>query len=104
MNILNEAFRFLARVGVVNSQEEFSSRFLNKSPRYYAMLKATGREPSVEAVASLASRMVDLGRSLQASKYGNILNEGEAAEKLSQKLWNTVYRRSLKRDPHTRQQ
>ena len=103
MNILNEAFEFLTTVGVVNSQEEFSSRFLNKSPRYYAMLKATGREPSVEALASLAARMVDLGKNLKASRYGNILNEGETAEKLSQNLWNKVYRQSLARGPHVRE-
>ena len=104
MNILNEAFEFLTTVGVVNSQEEFSSRFLNKSPRYYAMLKATGREPSVEALATLASRMVDVGRNLKASRYGNILNDGAIAERLSEKLWNTVYRKSLARGPHVREQ
>ena len=104
MNILNEAFSFLTAVGVVTSQEQFSSRFLSKSPRYYAMLKATGREPSVEALATLASRMVDVGRNLKASKYGSIQNDGETAEKISQKLWNSVYGRSLKRDPHTREQ
>ncbi len=103
MNILNEAFQFLTGVGVVTSQEEFSSRFLSKSPRYYSMLKATGREPSVEALATLASRMVDVGRNLKASKYGNIQNDGETAEKLSQKLWNTVYRQSLARGPHVRE-
>ena len=102
MNILNEAFSFLISIGVVTSQEQFSSRFLSKSPRYYSMLKATGREPSVEAVATLASRMVDVGRNLKASRYGNILNDGEAAEKLSEKLWNTVYRKSLVRGPHVR--
>ena len=103
MNILNEAFEFLAGIGVVASQEDFSSRFLSKSPRYYSMLKATGREPSVEALASLAARMVDLGKNLKASRYGNILNEGETAEKLSQKLWNTVYRQSLARSAHVRE-
>ena len=91
MKILNEAFEFLTDIGVVTSQEEFSSRFLSKSRRYYSMLKSTGRDPSVEAVATLASRMVDVGRNLKASKYGNILSVGEDAEKLSQKIWNTVY-------------
>ena len=102
MSNFNEAYSFLISIGVVNSQEEFSSRFLSKSPRYYAMLKATGREPSVEAIATLASRMVDVGRNLKSSRYGNILNDGETAEKLSQKLWNTVYRQSLARDAHVR--
>ena len=102
MNILYEAFEFLIGVGVVTSQEDFSSRFLSKSPRYYAMLKATGREPSVEAIATLASRMVDVGRNLKASRYGSILNDGEAADKLSEKLWNAVYRKSLDRGAHVR--
>ncbi len=100
MKILNEAFEFLTGVGVVTSQEDFSSRFLSKSPRYYAMLKATGREPSVEAIATLASRMVDIGRNLKASRYGNILNDGAIAEKMAENLWNTVYRKSLVRGPH----
>ncbi len=86
MELLNEAFEFLTGVGVVTSQEDFSNRFLSKSPRYYAMLKATGREPSVEAVATLASRMVDIGRNLKASRFGNILNDGETAEKMAEKL------------------
>ena len=103
MNILNETFEFLIGVGVVTSQEEFSSRFLNKSRRYFSMIKCTGREPSVEAIATLASRMVDLSRNLKSSRYGNILNEGETAERLSQKLWNTVYRQSLARSAHVRE-
>ena len=103
MKLLNEALEFLTGVGAVTSQEDFSSRFLSKSPRYFAMLKATGREPSVESIATLASRMVDVARNLKASRFGNILNDGETAEKLSQKLWNTVYRKSLARGPHIRE-
>lgn len=103
MNILNEAFEFLTGVGVVTSQEAFSKRFLGKSLRYYSMIKSTGREPSVEAVATLASRMVDIGRNLKASRYGNILNDGETAEKMAEKLWNAVYRKSLLRGPHVRE-
>ncbi len=103
MELLKESFEFLTGVGVVASQEDFSSRFLSKSPRYYAMLKATGREPSLESVATLAARTTDIGRNLKASRYGNILNDGETAEKLSQRLWNTVYRKSLDRGPHERE-
>ena len=102
MNILNKAFEFLTSVGVVTSQEQFSTHFLFKSARYYSMILATDREASVEALASLAARMVDLARNLKISPYGSIFNDGETAEKLSQKLWNTVYRQSLARSAHVR--
>ena len=103
MKLLNEAYGYLTGVGVVTSQEDFSSRFLSKSPRYFAMLKATGREPSVEAIATLASRMVDIGRNLKTSRFGNILNDGETAEKMAERLWNTGYRKSLVRGPDVRE-
>jgi len=49
--VLNEAYENLREQGFTNSYVDFSERWLNKSARYMSMLRASGRQPSVDTLA-----------------------------------------------------
>ena len=49
--VLNEAYKELREKGFTDSYVDFSERWLNKSARYMSMLRASGRQPSVDTLA-----------------------------------------------------
>ena len=49
--VLNEAYDELWDKGFTKSYVDFSERWLNKSARYMSMLRASGRQPSVDTLA-----------------------------------------------------
>jgi len=49
--VLNEAYENLQQRGFTNSYVDFSERWLNKSAKYMSMLRASGRQPSVDTLA-----------------------------------------------------
>ncbi|MDC1213871.1 hypothetical protein N8000_05290 [Rhodospirillales bacterium] len=55
--ILNETYQQLLQLGLVHSHNEFSKRWLNKSARYMSMLRATGREPSLDTLVRLLANL-----------------------------------------------
>ena len=100
MSLLNEAYGFLRRTGLVKSQEDFSKRFLHKSPRYYSMLKARDKQASVEALATLAARLQKLAETFAYSGSG--AGEARRANMLASAFWSVVNARALLREAHTR--
>ncbi len=58
MSILEEAYDELERDGIVKSQCEFSVHWLNKSHRYFSMIRASrDRDASLAALSSLAANV-----------------------------------------------
>ena len=57
MDILHEAYTALWELNIVDNHCDFSERWLNKSRRYYSMIRASGRNPSVDALGRLATNI-----------------------------------------------
>ena len=55
--VLEEAYMKLREQGLTSSNVDFSKRWLNKSARYMSMLRATGREPSLDTLARLLANL-----------------------------------------------
>lgn len=55
--ILDEAYKQLEGLGLTTSHNDFSRKWLNKSTRYMSMLRASGREPSVDALARFLANL-----------------------------------------------
>ncbi|WP_211563437.1 DUF6626 family protein, partial [Magnetovibrio blakemorei] len=56
---------------LTTSQEDFSSQWLHKSPRYYATIKSSRRNASIEALSTLMVKLYGLGDELHANKHGD---------------------------------
>ncbi|WP_442915519.1 DUF6626 family protein [Magnetospirillum sp. ME-1] len=102
MNYLQEAYDTLKRANLITSWDDLSTRYLLKSPSYARTQRAMGREISLEALASLASRLHQTGQALHAKKHGNLLGAADEISRLSDTLWAAVYRQSLDRLPRRR--
>lgn len=54
---IRDAFEAMQSAGLTNSQMEFSSVWLGRSPRYYSHLMATRREPGLATLCGIAWRL-----------------------------------------------
>ncbi|SCA56572.1 hypothetical protein MTBPR1_220005 [Candidatus Terasakiella magnetica] len=99
MITINEVYDFLRKHQIVQSQEDFSSRFLRKSPRYYSMVKASDHETSIEAMNTLAARLVQIADGVEMVKNKNPLSD--EAKRYSKRLSEYILMKSLQRQPNT---
>lgn len=58
-NMISEIYMSMRLLGIVNTQEQFSTEWLGKSPRYYSAIKAMKREPGFDGLTRLALRLDD---------------------------------------------
>lgn len=54
---VKEIYEAMVAAGLANSQMEFSSIWLGRSPRYYSHLIATQREPGLATLCGIAWRL-----------------------------------------------
>jgi hypothetical protein len=54
---VKEIYEAMAAAGLANSQMEFSSIWLGRSPRYYSHLLATQREPGLATLCGIVWRL-----------------------------------------------
>ena len=95
MDLLNETYSELKRLNMVFHQTDFSTNWLNKSPRYYSMIKATGREPSVDTLARLATNLKARHEIYRKSRLGELRQRAEWIYPLTKKVWTEMYDKAL---------
>ena len=61
MNAIINAFQFLKRASVVDSQKEFCTDWLNRSECYFRTLKHYERQPSIKVIALLSHKLKHYG-------------------------------------------
>jgi hypothetical protein len=77
---ISEIFPVMQAHGLTNSQVQFSTIWLNRSPRYYSQLIATDREPSVGALIGLANRIGRIARSMPLDRAQPLLDLKQVLE------------------------
>ena len=96
-NILNEAFEELLALGFTTSHNDFSVTWLNKSKRYMSMIRASEREPSLDAIGRLAANLKHRHEFYKASKFGELREKSELIYPLTRKVWTAFYEKALER-------
>ena len=97
MEILDEVFNELKRFNMVESQVDFSTKWLNKSNRYYSMIICSKREPSVDALGRLAANLKQKHDICKESKHGELRLKAEWLHPLVQTAFTEWYKRALDR-------
>jgi hypothetical protein len=100
MQILEETYDVLEANGLVQNHSEFSTKFLNKSRRYFAMIRCSERDASVDALARLAANLKHYTDTCRESRYGEIRQRKEILEPLMRKVWTEMYKQALGRQIH----
>jgi len=63
--VLNEVFKFLKQIDVVNNESEFSEDWLGRSECYMRTLRFKKAEPSISTLAICASKLHHYGNKLK---------------------------------------
>lgn len=101
MHILKEIYEFTRVNNLADSECDFSRTWLNKSARYYSMIKYTGRQASFDALVRLSTNIQLRKNSYQKSKIAEMRLIGEKLEKLDDKLHRTLKARSISEAFHS---
>lgn len=97
MDILNEVYDELKSRGMVTSHNEFSTKWLNKSPRYMSMIRASDQEPTLDAIGRLAANLKIRNDACKTSRYGELRAKVDWLHPLTQKVWTALYNKALDR-------
>ena len=57
MTFITQVYEQLKTANIVSSGEDFSVRFLRRSPKYYSAIKAQGRDARIELLVELCSNL-----------------------------------------------
>lgn len=72
-NLVYVAYGALKKYQYVENQEQFSVKFLHKSPRYYSMIKASpSKNFSLDSMVALAVNLERLADSLVRSRISDV--------------------------------
>lgn len=102
MKELNEIYKFLIEHQLTTSQEHFSKHWLHKSPRYYATIKCSNRNASVEALSTLMIKLYGLEDELRHGQSTDAAWLWYTATQFADKLRQSIAQTSLSREPHKR--
>ena len=75
---ITKVYKYLRKLGLCESQYQFSTQYLNKSKYYYSVILCEQRSPSIDAVNNLIKNIGTLNEGLTKQMYLNELyEEGE---------------------------
>lgn len=95
MKIVKEIYDFTRANNLAENECDFSRNWLNKSARYYNMLKLTGRDASFDALVRLSTNLQLRKASYQQSAIGEMRAISEQIEEYGIKLNNVMKARSI---------
>ena len=73
-----KCYKYLRKLGLVESQYQFSEQFLNKNKYYFGMVLCESRHPSLDALHNLLRNISGLNDGLAKSLYlDRLYEEGE---------------------------
>lgn len=97
MDIVEDTYAMLEANGLIENHSDFSVKFLNKSRRYFSMVRASDRDASVDTLVKLAAnlkRHIDVCKN---SNYGEVRQRVEFLSPLTQKGWTEMFKQALVR-------
>ena len=74
-----KCYKYLRKLGLVESQYQFSEQFLNKNKYYFGMILCEQRHPSIDSIHNLIRNLSDLNDGLVNRMYlERLYEEGQA--------------------------
>lgn len=70
---ITKIFNELKQANIVSSGEDFSIRFLRRSPKYYSAIKAQGRDVKIELLVELKTNLLNTRKNLEQCADLNLL-------------------------------
>ncbi|WP_425514405.1 DUF6626 family protein [Azospirillum soli] len=98
--MLNQIYNVLVSERICSSQVEFSRVWLGSSSRYYSNVRATGRQPSIQVLTSLALRLERLAATLAERNPRSAT--ANRLRRCADTVWGNIDQRSLCRTPRRR--
>ncbi|MBE0533308.1 MAG: hypothetical protein IH626_21005 [Rhodospirillales bacterium] len=95
MDILQETYATLWKLDLVDNHCDFSEIWLNKSSRYYSMIRATGRKPSVDALGHLAANLKQRHDFYRDSHHGFLRERADHLCPVVARVWTEFNSRAL---------
>jgi len=95
VDILQETYTALWQLDLVDNHCDFSETWLNKSPRYYSMIRATGRKPSVDALGRLAANLERRHDFYRNSHHGFLRERADCLSPVVARVWTEFNSRTL---------
>lgn len=96
-DILNAVYEELHELGMTANHCTFSRDWLLSSPRYYSMIRASGRKPSVSVIGALAARLKQQHELMKTSRHGELRYRATLIYPLLRKVWTELYESALDR-------
>jgi len=98
MTFIENIYTELKDNAIIKNGEEFSTRFLNKSPRYYSAIKSQGIEAHTDLLLDLAETLATQRETLQAyDTYGLLETRWKRWGEIEQKVAQEVALRTTRR-------
>ncbi len=94
-DLIQETYHLLKKERLITTKAEFSTQWLNKSSRYYSMLRSSKRDISVEAMATLAARLEVAAQRLQVHRLSSDDKTNQAIEFLAWRVTMAIRDRVL---------
>lgn len=86
---IKDIYDKMKRIGVTQSQMQFSQIWLSRSDRYFSHLLATNREPGLATLGALRHRLVNVSETMRECPLKHILMN------LSDELANHIAKRVI---------
>ena len=75
---ITKCYKYLKKLGYIDSQYQFSEQFLNKNKYYYGMILCEQRHPSIDCVHNLIRNISDLNDGVTKQLYlDRLYQEGQ---------------------------
>lgn len=76
---ITKCYKYLKKLGYIDSQYQFSEQFLNKNKYYYGMILCEQRHPSIDSVHNLIRNIADLNDGITKRLYlDRLYEEGQS--------------------------
>ena len=76
---ITKCYKYLKKLGYIDSQYQFSEQFLNKNKYYYGMILCEQRHPSIDSVHNLIRNIADLNDGISKRLYlDRLYEEGQS--------------------------
>lgn len=76
---MTKCYKYLKKLGYIDSQYQFSEQFLNKNKYYYGMILCEQRHPSIDSVHNLIRNIADLNDGISKRLYlDRLYEEGQS--------------------------
>ena len=96
MEEFKKIYQELKKLGLVNSQYDFSRNWLGQSNSYYSVIKSRNDQLSASALLTLYVKLDDIHDGLQSTQSAKVLKDKiSIIENTCQRVWDEMRKQAL---------